>query len=447
MTESKKTVTLVGGGLAGALMTIYLARAGHRVNVFERRPDIRSAELVKGRSINLALSTRGIHALVEVGLAADVLRGAVPMRGRMIHSVRGRLAFQPYGKDDSEVINSVSRAGLNRTLLDTAGRCDGVELHFNERCVDIDLKSATAHFENAATGKRRSVDADVVVGADGAFSVVRAIMQRLDRFDYSQKYEGHGYKELTIPQDVGGEFRLEKNALHIWPRRRFMMIALPNANGSFTCTLFWPLDGENSFARLGTEAEVLRYFERWFPDAVPHMPALAADYLAAPPSTLVTIRCFPWSVEDKVVLIGDAAHAVVPFYGQGMNAAFEDCSVLNDCLQRSAGDWRKAFGAYENARKPHADALADLALENFVEMRDHVASRGFLLKKKVEKTLHKVFPRWYIPLYSLVTFSRTPYAEACARARRQERIVKAGMWGVALILIAIVVFVAEAIWH
>jgi kynurenine 3-monooxygenase len=428
--ESGWDITLVGGGLAGALLAVQLARAGHRASIYERRGDIRGAHLVKGRSINLALSTRGIHALSEVGLADEVLRQAIPMRGRMMHSERGELSFQRYGRDDREVIYSVSRAALNQTLLSAAADA-GVALHFHERCIDVDPSSASTQFENAETAVRSQVEGDFVIGADGAFSAVRSRLQRLDRFSYSQTYETYGYKELTIPPAADGGFRLERHALHIWPRRSFMMIALPNLDGSFTCTLFWPMEGPHGFSSLRTESEVVAYFERWFADAVPLIPALAQDYLAAPASTLVTIRCWPWSVADKVVLIGDACHAVVPFYGQGMNAAFEDCTVLGECLRSSGGDLRRAFQTYEQARKPHVDALADLARENFVEMRDHVASRRFLLWKRVEKALNRLFPTWYVPLYTLVTFTRTPYADARARAQGQLRTLQ--MIGIAVL--------------
>jgi kynurenine 3-monooxygenase len=417
-------VTLVGGGLAGALLAVHLARAGHRVAIYERREDIRSARFVKGRSINLALSTRGIHALAQVGLAEEVLAQAIAMRGRMMHSEQGKLSFQRYGSDDREVIHSVSRATLNQILLDAAARAPGVSLHFQERCIDVDPETASADFENAATGERSRVEADFVIGADGAFSTVRGRLQRLDRFTYSQTYESYGYKELTIPPAADGGFRLEPHALHIWPRHSFMMIALPNADRSFTCTLFWPMEGPHGFASLRSESEVLAYFERWFADAVPLMPTLPRDYLAAPASTLVTIRCWPWSVADKVVLVGDACHAVVPFYGQGMNAAFEDCTVLGECLQNAGGDLRSAFQRYESLRKPNVDALAELALANFVEMRDHVASRSFLLGKRLETALHKLFPTWYVPLYTLITFTRMPYAQARARAQAQVRALR-----------------------
>ncbi|HZP85604.1 MAG TPA: NAD(P)/FAD-dependent oxidoreductase [Burkholderiales bacterium] len=436
-------VALVGGGLAGTLLAVHLARAGHRVAIYERREDVRSARLVKGRSINLALSTRGIHALDEVGLADEVLRQAIPMRGRMIHSERGELSFQRYGKNDGEVIHSVSRNGLNKVLLDAASRITGVSLHFQERCVDVDPTSASAEFENVQTHARRRVETDFVVGADGAFSAVRNRLQRLDGFSYSQSYEAYGYKELTIPPAAGGGFRLEPHALHIWPRRAFMMIALPNTDASFTCTLFLPLEGPHGFASLRSESAVIAYFERWFADALPLMPTLTQDFLAAPASTLVTIRCWPWSVGDKVVLIGDACHTVLPFYGQGMNAAFEDVSVLGACLRGSGDDRQRAFERYAGARKPDVDALAHLALENFVEMRDRVASRSFLLKKRLERGLHRLFPAWYIPLYSLVTFTRTPYAKAMARAHAQARAVRLIVLAGAVILL----FAGIYIWR
>jgi kynurenine 3-monooxygenase len=439
-------VTLVGGGLAGALLAVHLARAGHRVSIHERREDIRSAHFVKGRSINLALSTRGIHARAQVGLADEVLAQAIAMRGRMMHSEQGRLSFQPYGKDESEVIHSVSRAALNRILLDAAAQAAGVSLHFEERCIDVDPAAASAEFENAATGARTRVEGDFVIGADGAFSAVRGRLQKMDRFSYSQTYETYGYKELTIPPAADGGYRLEPHALHIWPRHSFMMIALPNADRSFTCTLFWPMEGAHGFASLKSEREVIAYFERWFADAVPLMPTLAQDYLAAPASTLVTIRCWPWSFEGKVVLVGDACHAVVPFYGQGMNAAFEDCTVLGECLRNSGGNLQGAFERYQSLRKPNVDALAELALENFVEMRDHVASRSFLLGKRLEKTLHKLFPGWYVPLYTLVTFTRMPYAQARARARAQIHALSMILIA-ALVAIVLLTALLVRLWH
>ncbi len=429
--------TIVGSGLAGALLACYLGRAGRRVDLYEKRPDPRAGETERGRSINLAISVRGLHALSEVGLADEVLRQAIPMRGRMIHSPSGHLSFQPYGKDDSESINSVSRHGLSATLLRAAARHDSVRLFFRRKCTGIDLNTTTVELRDEATHETAHLPYNVVVGADGAFSVVRGQMQRLDRFDYGQEYLTHGYKELTMPAGPGGAFAMEKHALHIWPRKSFMMIALPNLDGSFTCTLFWPFEGPNSFAALKTGADVRRYFDEQFPDAVPLLPDLAHDFLHNPTGSLVTVRCSPWHVGGRVVLVGDAAHAVVPFLGQGMTAAFEDCSVLNWCLAEFADDRGRAFGEYEARRKEHTDALAGLAVANFLEMRDRVGSRLFLLRKKADVLLHRLFPRWYLPLYTLVTFTRVPYADAVRRARLQDRAARAVVGGVLIVLLFI----------
>jgi kynurenine 3-monooxygenase len=419
-----ETVIVAGAGLAGSLMAIYLARAGHRVEIVERRSDPRKLEGDRGRSINLAISTRGLAALERVGLDREVLDEAVPMAGRMMHSADGRLTFQPYGTESGQAIHSVSRLGLNIALIDVAEREPGVTLRFDRRCVDVDLDSPALTVEDALTGRVSEVRGDRLIGADGAFSVVRGRMQRLDRFDYSQSFLGHGYKELTIPAAADGGFRMERNALHIWPRGGFMMIALPNADGSFTCTLFWPFGGRSGFDALRSPADVRRYFESTFADAVALMPDLTREYFENPTSSLVTVRCRPWHCGGRVALIGDACHAVVPFYGQGANAAFEDCLVLDECLREHAPDWKAAFESYEQRRKPNVDALADLAIANFIEMRDHVASRRFLAVKKLEKVLHRLFPRRFVPLYSMVTFSRIPYAEAVERARRQWRAVR-----------------------
>jgi kynurenine 3-monooxygenase len=412
--------TIVGNGLAGALLACGLARAGHTVELFEKRPDPRQSGPQGGRSINLALSVRGLHALTRLGLAETVLRSAVIMRGRMIHPVRGRLAFQPYGKDDSEALYSVSRGRLNRLLAEEAVKQPGVRVHFDHRCVEVDLTDGTLTFDTP-TGERR-VRGGCIVGADGAYSAVRAALQKIDRTDYSQSYLTHGYKELTIPAAVDGGWRMEPHALHIWPRGDHMMIALPNADGSFTCTLFWPFDGPHGFARLTTERQVVDYFTEVFPDAVPLIPDLGPAYLANPVGSLVTVRVRPWRSGGRAVLVGDAAHAVVPFLGQGMNASFEDCTTLIDCLGRHA-DRADAFAEYERLRKDNADVLADLCLDNFIEMRDKVGSPLFLMKKKVELGLNKLLPNWYVPLYTMIEFTRIPYAEALARARRQNRVV------------------------
>jgi kynurenine 3-monooxygenase len=434
------TFTIVGAGLAGAVLACYLGRAGRRVDLYEKRPDPRLADPGRGRSINLALSVRGLHALRELGLADEVLAAAIPMRGRMIHAPDGRLAFQPYGKDDSESINSVSRAGLNLTLVSAAARYPSVRLFFEQKCTGIDLHTATLDLQHETTHETTQVPCDLVIGADGAYSAVRAAMQKQERFNYQQDYLSHGYKELTIPPGPGGTFRMEKHALHIWPRHSFMMIALPNADGSFTCTLFWPYEGPNSFAALKTDADVVRFFEEQFPDAIPLLPALAEEYRTNPNGPLLTVRCSPWHVGGRVVLLGDAAHAVVPVLGQGMNAAFEDCTVLHQCLEKHQPDWETAFSTYERLRKENVDTLADLCIGNFLEMRDLVSSRAFRSRKKLEILLHRLLPGWYEPLYTLVTFTRTPYAEALRRVRRQEGVVRAVLGGMLLLLLLIVVF-------
>ncbi len=443
VTKDNPRFMIVGGGLAGALMANYLGKAGREVAVYEKRPDLRTAKIVTGRSINLALSVRGIHALKEIGVADAVMADAVPMPGRMIHDLDGRLNFQPYGQS-GQAINSVSRAGLNIILLNTAERYETVSLHFNHKCVDVDLDAPAADFLNSETGERTRVEADIILGADGAFSAVRNRMQRLDRFSYSIDYLEHGYKELIIPPAPGGGFRMEKYALHIWPRRSHMMIALPNADGSYTVTCFWRHEGPNSFANLTAMEAVQDYFREHFPDAVPHMPTLTNDYLENPVGSLATVRCGPWVYQDKIALMGDAAHAVVPFYGQGMNAAFEDCTALNECLANYAPDYARALNTYYDLRKENADAIADLAIGNFIEMRDHVGSRSFLRKKQREKLLHRLFPNWYIPSYTMVSFTRIPYAETVRRAKRQDRIVRRVsrifmLLGLAIIVIVFIV--------
>jgi kynurenine 3-monooxygenase len=418
---SKDAVVLVGGGLGGSLMAILLGRAGYAVRGIEMRPDARAGPPQGGRSINLALSARGLHALERVGLAREILSLAVPMRGRMIHSQDGRTAFQPYGTSDDQVNNSVSRADLNIALLNAAERLPDVRFSFGQRVRAVDLERGEVTALDTATGAARTIRGDVVIGADGAFSAVRRQLAKQDRFDYQQAFLSHGYKELSIPPSGDGGFRLEKNALHIWPRGGFMMIALPNRDGSFTCTLFLPFEGENGFAALTTEADVRRFFDRHFPDVVPLMPGLAEECLTHPTGSMVTIRCRPWHGGGRVGLLGDACHAVVPFHGQGANAAFEDCLVLDECIRRHAPDWGAAFAAFEGLRRENTDALADLSIDNFEEMKHHTGSRLFLMKKALEKGLHRLFPSRFVPLYMMISFTLIPYAEARRRARRQAR--------------------------
>jgi kynurenine 3-monooxygenase len=439
-TPTHPTATIVGCGLAGSLLARLLAQDGWKVRVFERRGDPRAKGYAGGRSINLALSARGLHGLAAAGLDARVLADdAIPMRARMMHAPNGELTRQPYSSNETDAINSVSRGGLNLTLLRAAAELPGVEFHFDHACTDIDTATGEATFRDAAGATRRE-RSDLLLGADGAFSPVRLAMQKTDRFEYQQTYLGHGYKELHIPstpelERLGvamphrhGAYAMDPNALHIWPRGSSMMIALPNRDGSFTCTLFWPYEGPHGFADLSGDDAVRAFFERWYGDATGLMPSLTEDYARNPVGSLVTVRCFPWVMGDRIAILGDASHAIVPFYGQGMNAAFEDCRTLVECLREHRHDRRAALQAYQAQRKPNADAIADMALENFTEMRDKVGDAAFLHKKKIEQALHVIDPERLTPQYNLVSFSTVPYAEAKAQGRRldglYERLMK-----------------------
>lgn len=432
---------LIGSGLAGGLLGAYLGRRGFEVELYERRPDPRAGNFVGGRSINLAVSTRGIHALEQLGIANEVMQHAIPMRGRMIHDKSGRLHFAPYDVDPNKCINSIGRAALNTAVIEAAQRHPNVRVMFNHRCTDVDLDSATAELLNLSTSRPFNSSGDAVIGVDGAFSAVRHAMQRrLDRFDYDQSYLAHGYKELSIPPGPNGSWQMEKNALHIWPRKSFMMIALPNPDGSFTCTLFWEFEGARSFATTKTDDDVRRFFNDEFPDAIPLMPTLLEEYRQNPTGSLVTIRCAPWYYRDKIVVVGDAAHAVVPFYGQGMNAAFEDCVVLDECLAQFPDDRERAFAEYFSKRKENADALADLAIGNFIEMRDKTTLKTFRAKKKLDHLLEAALPGIYLPLYTMVTFTRMPYAAAAKRARIQNQIVYVSLVVATLLIVALCKF-------
>lgn len=414
-------ITLIGGGLSGSLMAVYLAKRGFEVNVYERRPDMRNNRMSAGKSINLALSVRGLRALNRVGLDTEILKEALPMYGRTIHPVDGELSYQPYGKE-GQAIYSVSRGLLNIRLLELADEFPNIHLHFEHRCVDVDLDASTAQFVNAQ-GEEISVSGDRIIGTDGAFAATRGRLQLTDRYNYSQSYLEHGYKELLIPPGPGASFLMNKQSLHIWPRGHYMMIALPNPPGDFTCTLFFPFEGEESFATLKTEAQVAAFFKKRFPDAVPMMPGLIEDFFTNPTSSLVTVKCYPWVKEDKLALLGDAAHAIVPFFGQGMNCAFEDCVVMDDCIEKYGNDWAKIFSEYQKLRKVNTDAIADLAVQNFVEMRDKVGDLDFLNKKKVEHDLCEFYPDAYMSQYEMVTFSNIPYSEALAMGTVNDRIL------------------------
>jgi kynurenine 3-monooxygenase len=435
MTEGKKRISIIGAGLVGCLLSIYLKKRGYQVTVFERRPDMREKGYNGGRSINLALSNRGIRALNEVGLADELKKMAIPMHGRTMHSRDEKLTYQPYG-EDGQFINSISRSSLNITLMNEAKRL-GVEFFFEHRCLAVDFEHTRLTLQRTTNNEQPTTNsfqrlpasqiinhkADIIIGSDGAFSAVRQAMQVTDRFDYSQAYIKHGYKELHIPASETGGFKLDKNSLHIWPRESFMMIALPNPDGSFTCTLFFPFDGELSFNALDTELKVKAFFEETFPDAVNLMPDYLKTYYQNPAASLVTTKCYPW-VKNATLLIGDAAHAIVPFYGQGMNAGFEDCRILNELLDQYQDDWEKVLPIFQQTRKPDADAIAQLALDNFVEMRDLVADEKFLLRKKIEAHLHMLYPDRWIPLYTMVTFQDDKrYSEAYSIGQKQKKIM------------------------
>jgi len=420
----KKDTIIIGAGLVGSLLSIYLLKRGYKVKIFERRPDMRKEQMSAGRSINLALSDRGIKALEEVGIMDDIKKIAIPMHGRFLHNTDGSTAYQPYGQE-GQYINSVSRGELNKKLMDLAEE-NGAAIFFSEKCETVNWKKNIVHFENTAHPVTSSFAFDLLFGSDGAYSAARLTHQlQHDRFQYQQYYIDFGYKELTIPAGTNGEFLLEKNALHIWPRGNYMLIALPNMDGSFTCTLFFPFEGEPSFKSLDTKDKVETFFKATFADAYEIMPTLADDFFANPTSSLVTVKCFPWVREDKFALIGDAAHAIVPFFGQGMNCGFEDCRVLNELIDKHHEDWNLILDEYQTLRKPDADAIAELALNNFVEMRDKVGDPKFLLQKKIEAAFSKKHPGKWTPAYAQVTFSpHIRYSEALKNSIKQETIMQ-----------------------
>ena len=420
--SQKQTITIVGSGLVGPLLAVELKRRGFNVELFERRPDMRRVRMSAGRSINLALSTRGLYALRQAGVGPEIEKILIPMRGRMMHSVAGDLTFQPYGKDETEVINSVSRADLNIALIDAA-EAHEIPIHFNRRCTGFDLRGGDIQLRDEETGAEHTIPAELIIGTDGSGSAIRGEMLKLPRFNFSQQYVDYGYKELTIPASVDGKHQMETHALHIWPRGSFMLIALPNTDGTFGCILFLPFEGAISFAQLQTEADVVNFFKAQFPDALALMPSLAENFFANPVGSIVTIKCSPWHHDGRTLLVGDAAHAIVPFLGQGLNCSFEDCTVLLELIDRHGPEWPRVFTEFERARKENTDAIADMALENFVEMRDKVADPRFLFKKKVELALEARFPGLFVPRYAMITFQRVPYAVAARRGRIQDRIL------------------------
>lgn len=413
---SKRSVTILGAGLVGSVLAVLLRKRGYAVTVYERRPDMRTEAIGAGRSINLAMSNRGWKALELAGLREAIEAIAIPMPGRFLHQEDGTSAFQAYGKN-GEAIYSVSRGELNKKLMDLAEQ-NGAEILFNQRCSRVDIPNNIVYIQDEQ-GREQDIKCDLLFGADGAFSALRTAMSYTDRTNFSQYYIEAGYKELHIPAGPAGSWLIEKNALHIWPRHNYMMIALPNIDGSFTCTLFFPFEGEPSFASLTTEEDIRDFFNKEFPDAITLMPTLVSDFMNNPVSSLITTKIFPWKHEDKSCLIGDAAHAIVPFYGQGMNAGFEDCSELEVLMEKHGEDWGAILKEFEQLRKPNADAVADLALNNFIEMRDKVADPVFLERKRVEKELGLRYKGRFNSVYEMVSFSHTPYAYAlhCTKAQ------------------------------
>lgn len=420
--KKKEKVLIIGAGLCGSLLAIKMAQRGYQVEVFEKLPDIRKNTMDAGRSINLALSNRGLKALETSGAKAEIMELCIPMYARSIHSIDGEPRNSPYSGRKDEKINSVSRPGLNKSLLNKAASYENVSLHFNCKCTHVGLEEAVAEFENA-DGQREVVSADVILGTDGAGSAVRkSLMAKTPQllFNYSQDFLRSGYKELEIPPTEDGGYRIEKNALHIWPRGQFMMIALPNMDGSFTVTLFHPYEGEGGFNTLDTKEKLISFFQKYYPDSLPHFPNLAEEYFANPVGILGTTRCYPWQAYGKTLILGDAAHAIVPFYGQGMNASLEDVRILDETLEKNKGNWGETFREFQGLRKVNADAIGDLAIDNFHEMQDKVADKTFIKKRKLEMQLEQTFPDYYSK-YSLVTFQENlPYSEAMRRGRAQD---------------------------
>lgn len=416
-----RSMTILGAGLVGSLLSIILKKKGYEVTIYERRPDMRVATIAAGRSINLAMSARGWKALDLAGLRKDMEALAIPMYGRFLHQADGTSALQQYGKNN-EAIYSVSRGELNRKLM-TLAEENGVKICFEHRCTKVDVTENRVHLQTEQ-GEEKTVDADLLFGADGAFSALRNSYSYMDRVNAAHHYLEHGYKELNIPPSNDGKPMMEQHALHIWPRKNFMLIALPNTDFNFTCTLFLPFEGEHSFAALQKKEDVIAFFEKHFPDALSMMPTLTDDFFNNPTSSLITTHIRPWHYKDKSALIGDAAHAIVPFYGQGMNAGFEDCTILAGLMEQYGDDWATILEKYDDQRKPNGDAVAELALMNFIEMRDKVADPAFLERKKIEKELGKKYPRQFISVYEMVSFSHIPYSTAISCIQAQDELLK-----------------------
>lgn len=423
--NKKDNILIIGAGLCGSLLALRLAQRGYKVAVYESRPDLRTTDISAGRSINLALSDRGFKALRLCGVEEKAREICIPMYGRLIHDSKGNTFASNYSGREGEYINSISRGDLNGILLTEAEKHENVTIHFNKKCSSVDIENTIAHFKDYKTKEEFSINADVIFGTDGAGSILRKsyYLERKFLFSYSQNYLSHGYKELEIPADVLGNHQISKEHLHIWPRGEYMLIALPNMDGSFTVTLFLSYDeGEYNFNNLTSEEKITSFFETQFPDALALIPSIKDEFLNNPTGALGTVKCSPWHYQNKTILMGDAAHAIVPFYGQGMNASFEDITVFDEILNENLEDWETVFKRYEKVRKEDTDAIADLAIDNFYEMKDHVANPIFKEKRKLEMTLEENFPSAYFSKYSMVTFNENiPYAEAMKKGRAQDK--------------------------
>jgi kynurenine 3-monooxygenase len=418
----KGSLTIIGAGLAGSLLGIFMARRGFRPELYERRQDMRRATISAGRSINLALADRGIHALERAGVIDKVRPLMIPMRGRMLH-VNDTTSLLRYGQDDREVIYSVSRAELNRRLMTEVENITGGSIRFQQVCRGADFAARRLRMFDETAGREYRLEGGPFIATDGASSAVRDAMVTVGLAKATEDVLPHKYKELVIPAGPDGSHRLDPNALHIWPRGGFMLIALANIEGSFTVTLFLPAEGPESFATLTDPERVTAFFERHFPDAVPLLPTLAEDFFGNPTGSMITVHCTPWHVDGQAVLLGDAAHAIVPFHGQGMNCAFEDCVTFDTLLERQA-DWPELFAEFERQRRPNAQAISRMAIENYVEMRDSVRSPKFQLQKTLSLELERRFPGRFIPRYSMVMFHHEiAYATAFERGKVQQRIL------------------------
>jgi len=425
MVNKNEHHAVVGAGLIGGLWALLLAQRGYKVTLYDRRPDPRKAGVDAGRSINLALSDRGWRAMEKAGVDEVVRKIALPVKGRMMHDLEGNQFFQQYGNDD-QFIYSVSRGGLNMLLVEEAEKHPLVDVKFDYPCSGYKLNDdglVSVEFKDGS-----SIVHDRLFGTDGVYSAVRSTMIKIDRFNYTQQYIPHGYKEILMLPSDDGDYRIAENGLHIWPRGQFMFMALPNPGGSFTCTLFAPFEGEDSFERIQSDEDVLNFYKKHFPDSLDMLPNLIEDWNQNPVSSMCTVKCFPWNDGGRVALLGDSAHAIVPFYGQGMNCGFEDCSILSELIDglpknASNSNWSSILDEYSIIRKPAADAILDLALHNYIVMRDKTGDRKYQLQKKIEARITEAYPDKWKPLYSLVTFSHTSYDEALKRGNLQQAVM------------------------